>query len=146
MSRPAQTQGRGSPSTPSHRERPETRTRSRSAPTARSTSPTPRTAASGGSTSPTGRITSFGGDVGLTVSIAAAPDGSIYSADVVRDGAGGGVTRTTPDGVTRRILSLRTANGVAVAPDGTVYVNAWEDKRVLRLDQATGRTTTVARG
>jgi hypothetical protein len=94
----------------------------------------------------TGRITTFGGDVGLTVSVAAAPDGSIYSADVVRDGAGGGVTRTTPDGVTRRILSLRTANGVAVAPGGTVYVNAWEDKRVLRLDPGTGRTTTVARG
>jgi sugar lactone lactonase YvrE len=93
-----------------------------------------------------GRITTFGGDVGITVSVAAGPDGSIYSADVVRDGLGGGVTRTTPDGVTRRILSLRTANGVAVAADGTVYVNAWEDKRVLRLDQSTGRTATVARG
>jgi hypothetical protein len=94
----------------------------------------------------TGRITTFGGDVGITVSVAAAPDGSIYSADVVRGGLGGGVTRTTPDGVTRRILRLRTANGVTVAPDGTVYVNAWEDKRILRLDPSTGRTATVARG
>ncbi len=52
----------------------------------------------------TGRITTFGGDVGITVSLAVGPDGSIYSADVVRDGAGGGVTRTTPDGETTRIL------------------------------------------
>jgi hypothetical protein len=94
----------------------------------------------------TGRITTFGGDVGVTVSVAAGPDGSIYSADVVRDGAGGGVTRITPDGTTARILSLPEVNGVAVAPDGTVYVNLWETKRILRLDPATRRTVTVARG
>ncbi len=78
----------------------------------------------------TGRITTFGGDVGITVSLAVGPDGSIYSADVVRDGAGGGITRTTPNGVTTRILDSSTANGVAVAPDGAVYVNQWEDKRI----------------
>ena len=94
----------------------------------------------------TGRITTFGGDVGITVALASAPDGSIYSADVVRDGAGGGVTRTTPDGRTTRIFASRTANGVALAPDGTVYVNLWEDRRIVRLDTASGRTTTVARG
>ena len=67
----------------------------------------------------TGRITTFGGDVGITVSLAVGPDGSIYSADVVRDGAGGGITRTTPAGVTTRILESSTANGVAVSPDGS---------------------------
>jgi sugar lactone lactonase YvrE len=91
-----------------------------------------------------GRITTFGGDVGLTISLAAAPDGSIYSADVVRDGQGGGITRTTPDGVTSRVLARPTANGVAVAPDGTVYVNRWEEKRIDRL--VGGRLEPVARG
>jgi glucose/arabinose dehydrogenase len=93
-----------------------------------------------------GRITTFGGDVGVTVSLAAAPDGSIYSADVVRNGAGGGVVRVASDETTTRILSSSTANGVAVAADGTVYVNLWESKRILRLDPATGRPQTVARG
>ena len=94
----------------------------------------------------TGRITTFGGDVGITVSLAAAPDGSIWSADVVRNGAGGGVTRTAPDGTTRRVLSSAFANGVAVADDGTVYVNFWEEKRIRRLDPATGRLEPVVRG
>jgi hypothetical protein len=93
-----------------------------------------------------GRITTFGGDVGVTVSLAAAPDGSIYSADAVRGGVGGGVVRVAPDGTTTRILSSSTANGVAVAADGTVYVNLWESKRILRLDPGTGRAQTVARG
>ena len=94
----------------------------------------------------TGRITTFGGDVGITVSLAVGPDGSIYSSDVVRDGAGGGITRTTPDGVTTRILDSSTANGVAVAPDGAVYVNQWEDKRIQLLDPATGKLVPVVRG
>ena len=93
----------------------------------------------------TGVITTLGGDVGITVSLAAAPDGSIYSADLVRDGAGGGITRTTPAGVTTRLLSSTTANGVAVAPDGTVYVNQWEAKRIGRLTAA-GKLEPVARG
>ena len=93
----------------------------------------------------TGRITTFGGDVGITVSLAAAPDGSIWSADVARIGPGG-VTRTTPDGTTRRVLSSTFANGVAVAGDGTVYVNFWEEKRIRRLDPTTGRLEPVVRG
>jgi hypothetical protein len=93
----------------------------------------------------TGRITTFGGDVGITVSLAAGPDGSIYSADIVRDGAGGGITRTSPAGVTRRILSSATANGVAVAPDGAVYVNPWEAKRIQLLTAA-GKLVPVVRG
>jgi len=94
----------------------------------------------------TGDVTTFGGDVGVTVSVAVAPDGSVYSADVVRDGAGGGVTRTTGQGATTRVLADARANGVAVAPDGTVYVNLWEDKRVDRLDVRTGTLEPVARG
>jgi hypothetical protein len=92
-----------------------------------------------------GIITTLGGDVGITVSLAVGPDGSIYSADVVRDGTGGGVTRTTPAGVTRRILSSADANGVAVAPDGAVYVNLWEPKRIQLLTAA-GKLVPVVRG
>jgi sugar lactone lactonase YvrE len=91
-----------------------------------------------------GRITTFGGDVGVTVSLAAAPDGSIYSADVVRDGTGGGVTRTSPSGATTRVIVHPSVNGVAVAPDGTVYVNRWEEKRIDRL--VGRRLEPVARG
>jgi hypothetical protein len=94
----------------------------------------------------TGRITTFGGDVGITVSLAVGPDGSIYSADVVRAGAGGGVTRTTPAGVTTRILSSDSVNGVAVAHDGAVYVNQWEQKRIELLDPSTGKLVPVVRG
>ena len=94
----------------------------------------------------TGRITTLGGDVGITVSLAVAPDGSILSADVVRAGSGGGVTRTTPDGATTRLVAASTANGVAVAPDGTVYVNLWEDRRIQRLNPSTGRLEPIARG
>ncbi len=94
----------------------------------------------------TGTISTFGGDVGITVSLAIAADGTVYSADVVRDGAGGGVTRTTPAGQTTRLVTAREANGVAVAPNGTVYVNLWEPKRITRLDRRTGALVTVARG
>jgi hypothetical protein len=94
----------------------------------------------------TGRITTFGGDVGITVSLAVGPDGSIYSADVERDGAGGGVTRTIPGGATTRIFASATANGVAVAPDGAVYVNQWEPKRIGLLSPATGKLVPVVRG
>jgi len=94
----------------------------------------------------TGRITTFGGDVGITVALAVGPDGSIYSADVVRDGLGGGVTRTTPAGETTRILDSSRANGVGVAPDGAVYVNLWEDKRIQLLDPSTGKLIPVVRG
>jgi len=93
----------------------------------------------------TGRISTFGGDVGITVSLAAGPDGSIYSADVVRDGTGGGVTRTMPEGVTRRILRSSDANSVAVSADGAVYVNQWQAKRIQLLTRA-GKLVPVVRG
>jgi sugar lactone lactonase YvrE len=56
------------------------------------------------------------------------------------------VTRTTPDGRTTRILDSSTVNGVAVAPDGAVYVNQWEDKRIQLLDSSTGKLIPVVRG
>jgi len=94
----------------------------------------------------TGRISTFGGDVGITVSIAVAPDGTVYSGDIVREGSGGGVVRIRPDGTTTRIVSSRDVNGAAVGPDGTVYVNYYEQKRIKRLDPITGALRTVARG
>lgn len=89
-------------------------------------------------------LTTFGGDVGITVSLAVAPDGSVYSADVVRNGAGGGVTRTTPEGTTARVLSNPTISAVAVDGGGTVYVNRYDDRRIDRL--VDGRLEPVARG
>jgi serine/threonine-protein kinase len=94
----------------------------------------------------TGRISTHGGDVGITVSIAVAPDGTVYSGDIVRNGTGGGVVRIRPDGTTTRVVSSPDVNGVAVAPDGTVYVNFYEQKRIKRLDPRTGALRTVARG
>ena len=91
-------------------------------------------------------ISTFGGDVGITVSVAVAADGAVYSADVVRGGAGGGVTRTTAQGVTTRLSSVE-ANAVAVGPlDGVVYVNQLGLRRIVRLDLRSGAVETVARG
>jgi sugar lactone lactonase YvrE len=92
----------------------------------------------------TGGITTVGDSVGVTASVAVAGDGTVYSADLVRDGLGGGVVRITPGGATTRILSSE-ANGVAVGPDGTVYANQWAAKRVLRLVRD-GVWATVIRG
>ena len=61
----------------------------------------------------TGRISTFGGDVGITVGLAVGPDGSIYSADVLRDGQGGGVTQDDArrrDHAHRRLRRARTAS------------------------------------
>lgn len=91
-----------------------------------------------------GIITTLGGDVGITVSVAVGRDGTVYSADVVRGGLGGGVVQVTPAGVTTRILSTE-ANGVAVGQDGTVYANQQAAKRVRRLVRP-GVWATVIRG
>jgi hypothetical protein len=47
--------------------------------------------------------------------------------------------------VTRRILNSADANGVAVTPDGAVYVNLWEPKRIQLLTAA-GKLVPVVRG
>jgi hypothetical protein len=93
----------------------------------------------------TGRISTLSAGVGLVVALAVAPNGTVYAADVARAGAGGGVTATTATGTTTRVYS-GDVNGVTVAPDGSVYVNAWAQKRILLLDPKTRKTETVARG
>jgi streptogramin lyase len=48
--------------------------------------------------------------------------------------------------VTSRLVSSPAANGVAVGPDGSVYVNRWEAKRIDRLDPRSGTLEPIARG
>lgn len=91
----------------------------------------------------TGIVSTFA-NAGAVVSLAASPDGTIYAADVPA-GAGGGVTATSPSGSVTRIFS-GTATNVSVAPDGALYVVGNETKRIFRLDPATRKTETVARG
>jgi sugar lactone lactonase YvrE len=93
-----------------------------------------------------GIIRTFGGDVGVTVALAIGPDGSLYSADVIRAGVGGGITRTTPDGVTTRLLNGVDVNGIAVTPNGAVYANLWNEKRIQQFNPSTKRLDPVARG
>jgi sugar lactone lactonase YvrE len=93
----------------------------------------------------TRRISTLAEGVGVVVAIAAAADGTVYAADVSRDDAGGGITATSPSGKVTRVYT-GDANGVAVAPEGGVYVNAREKKRILLLEPKTRRTETVARG
>jgi serine/threonine-protein kinase len=92
----------------------------------------------------TGRISTIS-DVGIVVSLAVAQDGTVYAADVPGGGVGGGVTSTSPSGLVTRLYS-GDANGVAVATDGTLYVNGNETKRIFRLDPQSQQTSTVARG
>jgi serine/threonine-protein kinase len=92
----------------------------------------------------TGRISTIS-DVGIVVSLAVAADGTVYAADVPGGGVGGGVTSTSPSGFVTR-LYIGDANGVAIASDGTLYVNGNETKRIFRLDPQSRRTETVARG
>jgi hypothetical protein len=92
-----------------------------------------------------GTISTLGGDVGVLVAIDVAVDGTVYTADVVRDGAGGGIVRTTQAGVTARILSSE-ANGVSVGADGSVYANQWQEKRILVRRPGSAAWEVFARG
>jgi NHL repeat len=91
------------------------------------------------------RISTVASDVGIVASVAVGQDGTVYGADLVRDGEGGGVTSTSPDGRTRRIYARET-NAVAIAPDGTLYANAFSSKRILRFHPRSGSWETIARG
>ena len=92
----------------------------------------------------TGIVSTFA-NAGVVVSLAVSPDGTIYAADVPQGGVGGGVTATSPSGSVTRLFS-GTATNVSVATDGTLYVVGNETKRIFRLDPATRKTETVARG
>jgi sugar lactone lactonase YvrE len=93
----------------------------------------------------TGTISTLSADVGVVASLAVAPNGTVYAADVPGSAGGGGVTMTTPAGRTTRLYS-GPVNGVARGPDGTVYANLLDAKRILRLRPGTTRWETVARG
>jgi sugar lactone lactonase YvrE len=93
----------------------------------------------------TGRVSAVS-EVGIVVSLTVASDGTVYAADVPHGGGvTSGVTSTSPAGAVTRLYS-GDANGVALAADGTLYVNANETKRIFRLDPRTRRIEAVARG
>jgi serine/threonine-protein kinase len=90
-------------------------------------------------------IRTIAADVGIVVCVAVGPDGTVYGADVARDGVPGGVTMTSPGGTPQRIFTGE-ANGVTVAPDGTLYANLYDAKRIIRYLPAARRWETIARG
>jgi sugar lactone lactonase YvrE len=90
-------------------------------------------------------ITTVASDVGVVASVVGAPDGTVYSADLVRDGTGGGVTAVSPGGQPRRIYS-QEANAVAIAPDGSLYANGLSAKRILVYHPQRRSWETIARG
>jgi streptogramin lyase len=92
----------------------------------------------------TGVITTFTDAVGPPIALAFAPDGSLYSVGLARGTTPPAIWRTTADGST--IVAEGPANDVTVGPDGTVYVNQWEQKRIARIDQRTHLIRTILRG
>ena len=93
----------------------------------------------------TGVITTFTAAVGPPIALAFAPDGSLYSVGLARGPTPPAIWRTTADGSTT-IVAEGPANDVTVGPDGTVYVNQWEQKRIARIDQRTHLIRTILRG
>ena len=91
-----------------------------------------------------GRISTVA-TVGLAVALAAGPDGTLYAAEAADGAARGGVTAVSPAGAVTRLYE-GDANNVAVGPDGSVYAVGNQTKRIFRIDPATRRVETVARG
>ena len=87
-----------------------------------------------------GIITTYASLGGSPIAITAAQDGSLYSVTT----APGGVWRTTASGST--LITEGVANGIAIGPDGTIYLNQWEQKRISRIDLRSGLIRTILRG
>jgi len=92
----------------------------------------------------TGVITTFADDVGPPIAITAAPDGSIYTVGIARGTTPAGVWRTTASGST--LVAQGSGNGITLGPDGTIYLNQWEEKRISRIDLRSGLIRTILRG
>jgi streptogramin lyase len=106
----------------------------------------------------TRRITSIATGLStLPVHVAVAPDGSVLVVEaqgavvsrIAPDGTrsplvGTGVRGSTGDGGTAARARIDEPAGVAIAPDGTIYVADLDARRVRRIDPA-GRITTIAR-
>jgi hypothetical protein len=92
----------------------------------------------------TGVITTIASLAASPIAITAAPDGSIYTVGIARGTTPAGIWRTTASGST--LIAQVVANGVAVGPDGTVYVNQWDEKRISRIDFRSGLVRTILRG
>jgi sugar lactone lactonase YvrE len=54
------------------------------------------------------------------------------------------VWRSTAAGST--LIAQGVANGIAVGPDGTIYLNQWDQKRISRIDLRSGLIRTILRG
>ena len=78
--------------------------------------------------------------LGRVTDVALGPGGSIYAIASKR------VARIGRDGRLKVLARFRAALGLAVSPRGIVYVTDDEGGRVLRLDPAMRRTTTIATG
>ena len=82
-------------------------------------------------------------DLGYVVSVAIAPDGTIWSSSSADSGPAG-VWRTTPEGVSTRMLA-KEVSAVALGGDGAVYASVFRERRILRLDPVTGRWESILR-
>jgi sugar lactone lactonase YvrE len=82
-------------------------------------------------------------DLGYVVSVATAPDGVIWSSSSADSGSPG-VWRTTPDGISTRLLA-KEVSAVALGGDGAVYASVFRERRILRLDPVTGRWEPILR-
>lgn len=88
----------------------------------------------------TGRVRTVVAGLGQANGLAPLPGGDLALA--VTFGPGAGVLRITPSGTTRQLTSsVPTANGLAVGPDGRIYVGSTVNGTVTRVEPDTGRTS-----
>jgi hypothetical protein len=91
----------------------------------------------------TGAKTTVAHDLGYVVSVAVAPDGTIWSSSSADSGPPG-VWRTTPAGVSTRLLG-KEVSAVALGGDGMVYASVFRERRIVRLDPLSGRWKPILR-